>query len=297
MPTIKDIKFQYAMLLQDDAEGKTKEFDFEAWVDRMNTIPYPEKIKSVNTKLVRLDKCIKRDKNHLMGVRFLGLRDSNIPYKVPREGEAVNLDIAADEYIGESMHIVYDVDSHYYMLQINGNSVRLNSIAAYINLTLLEGENPVYFRTFHQNINTLDWKRRKYTSIEIGFANTDNIPTGALTSLGGMLNTAYASEARTAKITISTGYSKKKQLNNAWAIAAIQEVVQNINLFTTAKIRYKKGDSNRGTPLNLLDLVVTSELSIPIEARKTINFDKMIQQMKEEYLRKKQSLNKLRYHQ
>ena len=89
MPTIKDIKFQYAILLQENEQGQEVIFDFEAWLNRMKRVHYPDRIKRVHTNLIRLDKVEEEnEQDHLIGIRFFRLRDNNIPYKVPNQGEA-----------------------------------------------------------------------------------------------------------------------------------------------------------------------------------------------------------------
>ena len=65
-------------------------------------------------------------------------------------------------------------------------------------------------------------------------------------------------------------------------------------MFSSAKIKYCDDCSSRGKTLNLLDLLVTSTLKVPIEARKTIDFDSIIGMMKQEYSKKKDLLDKMR---
>lgn len=295
MPTTKDIKFQYALLVQDDDRGQERDFDFKAWLDSMRNVPFSQRKKQINTNLIRLDKFTEENEHdHLIGLRFLRLRDSNIPYKVPNQGEAEDLDIAEDEYIGESLHIVYDTAARFFMLQINRNSVGLNSIAAYITQTLPEGMNPVRFKAFHRNLNEINLQHGRCKAIEIGFANIDALPSGAFQSLGGALNTAKTGEAHTVSLKIGSGRKKNKTLNNAWVLAVLHEVLENLNMFSSAKIKYYESGSTHGKILNLLDLLETSTLKIPIETRKTIGFDSTIRIMKQEYLNKKAVLNRMR---
>lgn len=297
MPTTKDVKFQYALLFQDDAQGREQIFDFQTWINSMRNVPYKQRNKRVYTNLIRLDKCSSENENdHLIGLRFLRLRDSNIPYKVPEQGEAENLDIADNEYIGESLHIVYDTVTNYFMLQINRNSVGLNSVAAYIQSTLPPEMNPVRFRTFHRDLKYINSQLQHgyCKAIELGFANIDALPSGAFQSLGGALNTAKNGEAHTVSLKIGSGRKKNKTLNNAWVFAVLNDVLEYLNMFSSAKIKYCDDCSSRGKTLNLLDLLVTSTLKVPIEARKTIDFDSIIGMMKQEYSNKKDLLDKMR---
>ncbi|WP_455558647.1 DUF6731 family protein [Agathobaculum hominis] len=295
MPTIKDIKFQYAILLQENEQGQEVIFDFEAWLNRMKRVHYPDRIKRVHTNLIRLDKVEEEnEQDHLIGIRFFRLRDNNIPYKVPNQGEAQDINIADDEYIGEGLHIVYDTVTHYFMIQINRNSIGLNSIAGYITQTLYDGENPVFFRAFHKDLHTMNFQERRYKNITVGFANADGLPQPAFRSMGGICDALQKSEAHDAVMKVGVGRKKNKFLNTVWALAVVQEIVDNINWFTTAKITYCTGHSNQTQKLNLLDLLEVSILRISMEARRTIDFNDMIGRMKQEYLIKREALDRMR---
>lgn len=202
--------------------------------------------------------------------------------------------IADDEYIGEGLHIVYDTVTHYFMIQINRNSIGLNSIAGYITQTLYDGENPVFFRAFHKDLHTMNFQERRYKNITVGFANADGLPQPAFRSMGGICDALQKSEAHDAVMKVGVGRKKNKFLNTVWALAVVQEIVDNINWFTTAKITYCTGHSNQTQKLNLLDLLEVSILRISMEARRTIDFNDMIGRMKQEYLIKREALDRMR---
>ena len=296
MPNItKDIKFQYAILVYEDSNGVQKRFDFEEWLHAMNQVPYEDRSKKVYTNLVRLDKCQeKEERDGLIGLRFLRLRDSNMPYKVPNQEEAQDLDIADDEFIGESLHIVYDTETRYFMIQVNRYSVGLNGLAAYINLTNTDSEKTVHFKPFHKNLDISKLSFGRYKCLEIGVANVGAISNTLMnSSLGSILNAAQDYGGQTIKIKISIGRARKQTLKRPPVENLIRELPGLTDVITSARLTYCEGDMEKGEELNLLDLVEKSVLSLQILERKALDFDYTIKTMKQEYMNKKAVLDRM----
>lgn len=289
----KKIKFQYAILIYEDQDGVQKKFDFEAWLKSMNEVPYEKRAKRVYANLIRLDKCQEKDeRDGLIGFRFLRLRDSNLPYKVPTQEEAQDLGIADDEFIGESLHMVYDSNTRYFMIQVNRYSASINGLAAYINQTNADPEKTVRFKLFHKDLDITRLKFNRYKKFEIGLANVGALKNElSVSSLGSMLNLLQNYEGHTLKIEVGIGHSRKRSLNNKQVEAVVHEIPKYSDIVTSANIKYCEGDSEKGEYLNLLDCLEESILSMQILERKTLDFDYTINIMKQEYLNKKKKLD------
>lgn len=291
----KNVKFQYALLVYEDEQGRQKTFDFESWLNMMKQAPYEDRVKQVYTCLIRLENCEEKDeRDGLIGLSFLRLRDTNIPLRVPKADAAEELDIADDEYVGESLHIVYDTNARYFMVQVNRFSVSLNSVAAYINQTNPDPTQTVRFKSFHKNLNVSAMRFDRYKTIEIGLANV-----GALSQevqngpLGSILSAAQDYGGHTVKIKISVGRTRKKSLKKPRVEQFIQTLPELNSLVSTAKLTYCEGDMEKGEELNLLDLLEYSVLALEIQDRKALGFDYTIKKMKQEYLAKKQTLDRM----
>lgn len=291
----KNIKFQYAILVYEDQDGTQKKFDFEAWLNRMIRVPYEERAKRVYTNFVRLDKCQEKDeRDGLIGLRFLRLRDSNLPYKVPTNEEAKDLDIADDEFIGESLHIVYDTKTRYFMIQVNRHSVSLKGIAAYINLTIDDPQKIVRFKTFHKDLDFAHLKFGRYKKLEIGLANVGPLQSGSHDeSLGAMLNHLQNFDGHILKISVSIGRTSKRSLNPAKIEDIFHEIPEYRDSILTAKLKYCEGDFEKGEELNLLNFLEESVLTMQIAERRTLDFVYAINMMKQEYMKKKTVLDRM----
>lgn len=290
----KNVKFQYALLVYEDENHVEKTFDFESWLNTMKQVPYEDRVKRVYANLIRLENCQEKDeRDGLIGLNFLRLRDTNIPLRVPVREAAEDLDIADDEYVGEGVHIVYDTQARYFMIQVNRFSVSLNGIAAYINQTNPNPTQIVRFKSFHRNLNTSAMKFGRYKTIEIGLANvgalSEEVQNGPL---GVILSAAQDYGGHTVKIRIGVGRTRKKSLKKPPIEQFMQELPGLGGLVSTAKLTYCEGDMEKGEELNLLDLLEYSVLSLEIEDRKALDFDYTIKMMKQEYLTKKQTLNR-----
>lgn len=295
MPTCKKVKFQYAVLVYEDEHGIEHTFDFETWLDTMKAVPYEKRVRRVHTNFMRLENSQSKDeRDGLIGLNFLRLRDNNIPMRVPVKDAAEDLDIGDDEYVGEGLHIVYDTNTCYFMIQINRFSVSLNSIAAYINQTNPNIDQVVYFKSFHKNMDPANLKFGRYKMIEIGLANVGEIErTGPMGLIGKAIDAAQDYEGHSVKICISVGKMRKKTLKNS----AIEETLKTIpelrDVISTAKLTYCEGDMEKGEELNLLDLLEYSILSLEIKDRKPLEFEYTIKNMKQEYLNKKARLDRM----
>ena len=291
----KNVKFQYALLIYEDEQGHQKTFDFESWLNMMKQVPYDERVKKVYTCLMRLEKCQEKDeRDGLIGLNFLRLRDTNIPFRVPTAEAAEDLDIADDEYVGEGVHIVYDTNARYFMVQVNRFSVSLNSIAAYINQTNPDSTQIVRFKSFHKNLNASAMRFGRYKTIEIGLANVGVLAeTFQNGPLGSILNAAQDYDGHTVKIKISVGRTRRKSLKKSRVEQFVQTLPEMEGLVSTAKLTYCEGDMEKGEELNLLDLREYSVLALEIRDRKPLDFDYTIKCMKQEYSNKKQTLNRM----
>lgn len=293
--TPKNVKFQYALLVYEDEQGRQKTFNFEAWLNRMKQVPYEDRVKQVYTCLIRLENCQEKDeRDGLIGLNFLRLRDTNIPLRVPKTEAAEDLDIADDEYVGEGVHIVYDTNARYFMVQVNRFSISLNSIAAYINQTNPDSTQIVHFKSFHKNLNTSAMRFGRYKTIEIGLANVgalaEEVQNGPL---GCILSAAQDYDGHTVKIRISVGRTRRKSLKKSRVEQFVQTLPELEGLVSTAKLTYCEGDMEKGEELNLLDLLEYSVLALEIKDRKPLDFDYTIRCMKQEYLNKKQTLDRM----
>ena len=293
--TPKNVKFQYALLVYEDEKGHQNTFNFELWLDMMKQIPYEGRAKLVYTNLIRLENCEEKDeRDGLIGLSFMRLRDSNIPFRVPIKDAAEDLDIADDEYVGEGVHIVYDTNTRYFMVQVNRFSVSLNSIAEYINQTNPNSKQIVRFKTFHKTLDASAMRFGRYKTIEIGLANVGALfeaeQNGPLSSI---LNAAQDYGGHSVKIRISVGRARRKSLKRPSVEKFIQQLPSLNGLVSTAKLTYCEGDMERGEELNLLDLLECSVLPLFIEDRKPLDFDYTIKSMKQEYLKKKRTLDRM----
>lgn len=210
----------------------------------MRDVPYEKRVKRVHTNFMRLENSqVKDERDGLIGLNFLRLRDNNIPMRVPVKDAAEDLDIGDDEYVGEGLHIVYDTTARYFMVQVNRFSVSLNSIAAYINQTNLNPKQSVYFKSFHKNMDPAELKFGRYKMIEIGLANVGKIErTGSMGLIEKAIDALQDYDGHSVKICISVGKMRKKTLKNSAIEATLKTIPELRDVISTAKLTYCEGD-------------------------------------------------------
>lgn len=273
----RNIKFRYYKLEQQHKE-KNKwhsdgSFDFIAWLDKVENNNLLTTTVELNDTKARVEKIKYYDKNQLWVLRFMKLRDENIPTIAKENNEAEDIPLNDDEYIGEDVYVLYDECNKIAMVQSNRFSLGTERLAEYMN-KILNNDNKmrVKMKPIMKEINISKLKGKKYKTIELGFANIISDVPNSKSSLSSIMNTYRKFHGVSGHISISLGRTKGDTLNIVEIENLLNEVPEYDNI-VSAKIRVKDDDSEHMEWVDLFDNLMQDVIPFHILKRSSIGFD------------------------
>lgn len=113
----RNIKFQYFQIII-ESEKQKFQFCFEDWavyIDKEELVRKNLELKGLKARIEVYEN--DKDNNKIWTMRFMKLRDTNIPSKVKENEIAIPVELADDEYIGEDVTFLYDEEYGIAMIQ------------------------------------------------------------------------------------------------------------------------------------------------------------------------------------
>lgn len=173
----RTIKFSYYTVCSvNEKEGTDpKRFDFEAWIEKAEKLNVEQKEIEFDGTIARLE-CLEGDSaNHIWKIRFLKLRDTNIPSIVKKEEEAKPLELEDDEYIGEDLVMIYDPKNQVAMIQSNRFAFSKGKLEKYLNKIWGVDEQKIVLLHISKKIDVAKIKGKQSRSLILRLANVHPI--------------------------------------------------------------------------------------------------------------------------
>ena len=85
-----------------------REFDLSLWIDKVNNLTIKDRTKSYHHDEVQLDLIGVSDTKQYFQLRFMRLRQNNLPHRARSDGEAQPMTLKENEFLGEGVHAIYD---------------------------------------------------------------------------------------------------------------------------------------------------------------------------------------------
>lgn len=273
----------------DDAEDECLgDFNFINWLSKIekrkmeniplhDTIGRLDEMKHIESKSKNLDVWV---------LRFMKLRDENIPCKVKNHEAAKDLDLEDDEYLGEDQFMLYDINTGIAMIQMNRYSLGIKRLSEFIVKT---GNVKNEYIAFIPIIDIDDkWRNGIFNCrrIDISFANLiRNVPQSK-SALSDIMNSYRKFHGISGHIYISIGQNRKDSLDITEVNNLIEDIAE-CDEITSAKLAIADDDKSGVEEIDLFDNIEYVNITFNIPKRKIIGFDYAAETLSAYYSKKK----------
>lgn len=292
------IRFQYYRILykskgKDNKFGDYKTFNLVDWIVKMDEEKTIQKTIEFNRTFARIDK-ISYDKNaDLWCLRFMKLRDTNIPTKVKENAESEAFVLEDDEYIGEDVTMIYDKKSSVAMIQSNRFSLGISRIEELLNYTNNDENIKIYVQPILMDKNIGRLKKSNYKHIEVSFANLNSWQEKdgkTAVSLARLIEPLKNIGGYSGRVSIGLGHSKKEALNRVESNQLVDEILSNKRFVRSARVRVKEDDDTDVEIVDLFDEIYHDFIEFTLQSKTTLGFRETIFSMIYYFNKRKQEL-------
>ncbi len=289
----RSIKYQYFRL---DKQVKingiwtnSTEFDFIAWIQHVSENKLERKTICLKDTKARIEK-IKFYKAHDVWVlRFMKLREENLPYIAKENRDAEDIPLQEDEYLGEDMYMLYDINTGLAMIQSNRFSLGLARLAELIVKTQNKTDERVRMFPIKRKIDLTSFGKNTYRTLELGFANIVPEELNGRSSLGDILKMYRKFSGVSGTIKIGIGRSKEESLDVIEVDNLISEIGE-CESVVSAKVKIRDDDSARIEVVDLMDECYSDIITYNLESRETLAFETAALNMIGKYKKSKKKI-------
>lgn len=297
MAYTRTVKFSYytvCMVNEESGEDPVR-FDFESWIDKAIKDGYEKKEIEFDNTMARLEELEGDSKHRIWKMRFLKLRDTNIPSIVKQEEDAKPIELEDDEYIGEDLLFIYDPENQVAMVQCNRFAMSKGKIEKYLNKIWGEHGKRIVLLHISKNINSKELKKKNYRNLVVRFANIHAIEethrpfsniVNSYNEIGG--------KAGTVTFSLGRGNQKNSRLNQEQVPILLDDIFSNRDIVTDAVLKIKDDDGSSDIDVvDLFDNSVCEYIDFKLEKRTALEFQYATSLMIEKYLNRKEEINQL----
>lgn len=298
MSSVRTIKFLYYTVCISKLEecGRTDpvHFDFESWIYKADELSIEKKTVEFDDIKIRLEKFVGDKNSGIWKLRFMKLRDTNIPSLVKEVEEAKPLELEDDEYIGEDLLMIYDSNNQVAMLQCNRFALGKGKLEKYLTrIWDIENEN-IILCPISKSVDARKLKKKNYRRLMLRFENIHSIEDNHR-PFGKIVNSYNEMGGITGEVIISLGRSKKGEsgLSQEQVPEMMNDIYENQDMISAAVLKVKDDDSTEVEVVNLFDNSLNSYVDFKLEKRMALDFDYATRLMIQEYNNKKEEINRL----
>lgn len=296
----RTVKYQYFQVksiqkINNKWSDKPEVFYLHDWIEKVENEHLLKKKVDVNRCLIRIDH-MNWDRLHkIWCLRFLRLRDTNIPAKVKDYQDAKDIELESDEYIGDGIDVLYDAVSGITMIQMNKFSIGVGKLAEFITHTFDKENYRIFFEPIADASIFSEVLKNDVTKITIGFANIvdlNQLSEGAST-LRSIVHPMKKIGGFVGNISIGVGHLKKKYLDKIEVERIANELLENQHLLSVAKVSYRDDDMARTEVIDLFDKIECDYITYSIKPKKSLEYTEAINAMISLYEKRKSDLYSL----
>lgn len=271
----RNIKYQYfKMDTQTKINGvwtDSAEFNFVEWIQYIHDNCLEKATIELKDTKARIEKIKFFDEQDVWVMRFMKLREENLPYLAKENVDAENIPLQEDEYIGEDMYMLYDINTHIAMIQSNRFSLGLSRLAEFIMKSQHKTDERVRLFPIKKHVDLTTFGRNEYRTLELGFANIVQELPEKRSALKDILQMYNKFSAISGTIKISIGKAKDETLDVIEVDKIIKEIGE-CESITSAKVKIRDDDSSRIEVVDLLDDCFSDIITYNLEPRQTLEF-------------------------
>lgn len=288
----RKVKYQYykIVLFEKDGRGdwhKKSDFNFADWLAKLDDEGLLNKKVELRDCYAYIEKIDYNRTNEIYTVRIFKLRDVNIPSKVKDGEESQIIPLDEDEYIGEDITLLYDRNSGICMIQSNRMSVSVSKLQEWINKDMEEGYMAAFYPVYRKTTQAM-LRGKQIRAIDITFANLEE--SNSVRSLGQIIKGIQKFNGLTGHITIGMGRKKGGELNPEQTLELVEELNQNREIISSAKVKMRDDDMSRVEIVDLFDDLLHEYIVFDIEKKQPLDFEQARAKMLMSYLSKKDGI-------
>jgi hypothetical protein len=296
MAYIRKIRIEYYQVVRGKKDGTGKDilYNLEDLILKAKGLKLLERTYKYYQEDARLDKIKYHRSTNCYYLNFVRLRQTKLPVMAKKNSESTPLKLADDEYIGEDVSAVYDQANNILVLQRNRDSLSSAGIEFY--LTELFGSNtygiylrPVPFKGIENKLKKAKGYRKITMKLATDKLQKKKIPNDS--SFNKLLKFINPFEAKSVVLTVSMGHYKGTMSGDT-ITDTIHDIRDTDGLVTGAELSVKYNDVDPVDTIDLFAMKYHNFISLKIEARKSIDYIELCNEMRGTYLENKADIKK-----
>lgn len=289
----RNIKYQYfKMDVQDKLNGiwtNSREFNFIEWIQYVSDNNLEKETIELKDTKARIEKIKFFTDQDVWVVRFMKLREENLPYLAKERKDASDIPLQDDEYIGEDMYMLYDIGNKIAMIQSNRFSLGLTRLTELLMKSQNKTDERVRLWPIKKYVDVTALNKMTYRTLELGFANIVREVPKKNSALADILNTFRKFSGVSGTIKIGIGRAKDDSLDIVEVDKVISEIKECDNI-VSARIKIRDDDASRTEIVDLLDECYCDIITYKLEPRTTLEFNNAATSMVAKYMKVRDKL-------
>lgn len=283
--------YQVVICFKDGANAyNEKLYNLEELLTKVDQFTLEERTFDYYQEEARLDKMKYNALDSYWYLNFVRMRQTKIPSKAKKNMESEPITLLDDEYIGEEVTAVYDVENHIISLQRNRDSLSSTGIEYYLTVVLNKRNHEIKLRPIAPVALEKKLGRTTiYRRMTIKFANIPNTAfIGDMnTSFGKLLGFFNEFSAKTAAVTVSLGYAKKGTLDSDTVKETVKILKENKGLISSAELFMKESDIDPVDTIDLFSMKSHDFITLKLKKLETIKFEDIADEIHTKYNKSK----------
>jgi len=277
----RKVKYEYFQVVfrndGDPSSSRDRLFDLTQWMDRVKGVSLKQRARDYMGEQARLEETYYDQDLDYFFLHFVRLRSTNIPSRAKLDEAVEPIELEDDEYIGEEVSALYDDDKHILMLQRNRHSLAPSGIAEYFNLMWDEEDETIYLRPIAiPNAFDIAKKQKIYRRINVRFADLKKARNQRAidrlkSPIKKIINSFGEYDGINAQISITVGQPKDNRLDEETVKDTIDDIENNVELFSGVQIAMKDNEDTRVEILDLFDGKAHDFATFRMEAKSSLN--------------------------
>lgn len=282
----RTIKFEYFRLKHQVKENnrwvEKGDFNFVSWINNIDQNELLMRTVELKDTKARLEDIRFYDTEYIWGMRFMKLREDNVPSIAKENQAAEDIPLGDDEYIGEDLYMIYDRISKISMVQSNRFSLGITRLAEFLGKTSYLSQERIILKPYSKNIDLKSFRKNKYKTLELGFANLIRDVPQSKSPLSNIINSFHKFWGVSGSVSISLGRTKHDTLN----IVEVDDLLEELGDYeevVSAKIRIKDDDKSYTEIIDLFDNICKDFITFNIPKKQSLGFEYAVRNMIEKY--------------
>lgn len=290
----RTVKFSYyTVCIMENEQGELpKRFDFEMWIKKAIDEGVEKKEIEFDNMVARLEEIEGDEESGIWKIRFLKLRDTNIPSIVKKREEAKPIELEDDEYIGEDLLMIYDPQKSIAMIQCNRFAMSKGKLEKCINQVWNNPQYRIVLLHISKATNPAELKKKNFRYLCMRLANIHAVEENHR-PLSRIINSYHeiGGKAGTLVFSLGRGRQPRMGLNQEQVPIMLDDIYENRDIVTDAVLKVRDDDDTSGVDIiDLFDNSVCEYIDFQLEKRTALEFQYATNLMLGKYLERKEEI-------